>query len=58
MKRYNELLEHILSLEKEFDKFYNSGNKTAGTRLRKGLLEVRNLSQTIRVEVQGIKNSG
>ena len=32
-------------------KFYEKGNKAAGVRLRKGLQEVRTLSQTLRQDV-------
>jgi hypothetical protein len=33
-------------------KFYEKGNKAAGTRLRKGMQELKKLAQEIRVEVQ------
>ena len=37
MNRFEELKALILSLEEEFHKFYDKGNKTAGTRVRKGI---------------------
>jgi hypothetical protein len=43
-------------LEGELDKFYNKGNKAAGTRARKQLQELKKLSQEIRLEIQDIKN--
>ena len=42
----------ILALaEDDMSKFLEKGNKTAGTRLRKNLQQVRELSQDIRKEV-------
>ena len=42
----------ILALaEDDITKFLEKGNKTAGTRLRKNLQQVRELSQDIRKEV-------
>ena len=57
MDRYAELRDLILSLETDFKKFYENGNKAAGTRVRKGLQDLKNLSQEIRVEVQDLKNN-
>ena len=47
----------IMSLESDFEKFYEKGNQAAGTRVRKGMQELKNLAQDIRVEVQSNKNS-
>lgn len=44
-------------LEVELDKFYNKGNKAAGTRARKHLQSLKKLSQEIRLEIQDMKNS-
>ena len=57
MKRFDELKDLVMSLEGDFQKFYDKGNQAAGTRVRKGMQELKNLSQAIRVEVQDIKNS-
>ena len=43
-------------IERRFGKFYDGGNKAAGTRVRKGMLELKNFAQEVRVEVQEIKN--
>ncbi len=43
-------------LEVEMEKFYDKGNKAAGTRARKQLQELKKLSQEIRLEIQDIKN--
>ncbi|MCG8311456.1 MAG: histone H1 [Cytophagales bacterium] len=58
MKRFDELKDLVMSLEGDFQKFYDKGNQAAGTRVRKGMQELKNLSQAIRVEVQEIKNKG
>jgi hypothetical protein len=56
MNRYEELEALLASLKEDFRKFYDEGNKAAGTRVRKGMLELRNKAQDIRTEVQEIKN--
>ena len=58
MKRFDELRDLVMSLEGDFQKFYDKNNQAAGTRVRKGMQELKNLSQAIRVEVQEIKNKG
>ncbi|MGK7397551.1 MAG: histone H1 [Candidatus Cyclobacteriaceae bacterium M3_2C_046] len=57
MKRFDEIRDLVMSLEADFEKFYDKGNQAAGTRVRKGMQELKNLAQEIRVEVQDIKNS-
>ena len=57
MSRYKELEALLESLKADFEKFYESGNKAAGTRVRKGMLELRDKAQDIRREVQEIKNN-
>ncbi|MEQ8238917.1 MAG: histone H1 [Cyclobacteriaceae bacterium] len=56
MKRFEQLQELLTSLEGDFQKFYDKGNSAAGTRVRKGMQELKNLSQEIRIEVQDMKN--
>lgn len=58
MKRFDELRDLVMSLEGDFSKFYDKKNQAAGTRVRKGMQELKNLAQTIRTEVQEIKNAG
>jgi hypothetical protein len=57
MKRFNELKDLIMSLEGDFQKFYDKENQAAGTRVRKGMQDMKNLAQEIRIEVQGQKNA-
>lgn len=45
-----------MSLEGDFVKFYDKENQAAGTRVRKGMQELKNLAQEIRIEVQNKKN--
>lgn len=56
-ERFTELRDLINGLEGDADKFYNKGNSAAGTRVRKGLQDVKNLAQAIRLEIQESKNS-
>jgi histone H1-like protein Hc1 len=55
MKRFNELNELLQTFEKDFEKFYLKGNKSAGTRVRKHMNDLKRKAQEIRNEVQAIK---
>lgn len=57
MSRFEQLKDLVNSLEGDFNKFYDKQNQAAGTRVRKGMQEMKNLAQEIRVEVQNMKNS-
>ena len=57
MNRFNQLKELVDALEGDFEKFYEKGNNAAGTRVRKGMQEMKNVAQEIRIEVQNKKNS-
>lgn len=54
--RYNELKELLESVESDFVKFYEKGNKAAGTRVRKSMKDLRDVAQDIRMEIQQLKN--
>ncbi|WP_412067706.1 histone H1 [Rubrivirga sp. IMCC43871] len=54
---YSKLQDHVNSLEDDFSKFYDKGNKAAGTRVRKGMQELKQLAQDIRSDVQDKKNA-
>jgi len=56
MKKFEELKNLITSIEGDADKFYNKGNSAAGTRVRKGMQDLKNIAQAIRSEVQELKN--
>jgi hypothetical protein len=57
MARFDEIKNLVMSLEGDFEKFYEKGNQAAGTRVRKGMQDLKTLAQEIRSEVQGQKNS-
>lgn len=57
MNRYEQLKALVASLEEDFGKFYDKGNKAAGTRVRAGMQDIKTLAQEIRVEVQEAKNA-
>ena len=54
--RFDEIKALLEETEADFAKFYEKGNKAAGTRVRKGMKELRDVAQDIRMEVQAIKN--
>ncbi len=58
MSNFAQLKDLVMSLEADFEKFYDKGNSAAGTRVRKGMQELKNMAQTIRTEVQNKKNDG
>ena len=51
-----KLIELAQSLEEDNRKFYG-GNNAAGTRLRKGLQEIKKLAQDMRNDVTATKSS-
>jgi len=57
MNKYEELLQAVKMLEVDFQKFYEKGQAAAGTRLRKGLSELRKLAQDVRKDVQDVKSA-
>ncbi|GAA0894073.1 hypothetical protein GCM10009122_37530 [Fulvivirga kasyanovii] len=58
MNKFAQLRDLVMSLESDFEKFYDKNNNAAGTRVRKGMQDLKNLAQEIRVEVQDMKNKG
>jgi hypothetical protein len=55
MNRFQELVALVQTFEKDFVKFYDKGNKSAGTRVRKAMNELKRKAQEIRKEVQELK---
>ena len=55
MSKFTELRDLLNSYEKDFIKFYEKGNKSAGTRVRKEMNELKKKAQEIRKEIQEIK---
>ncbi|MEQ9308652.1 MAG: histone H1 [Balneolaceae bacterium] len=58
MSRVSDLQALVESVSSEMEKFYDKGNKAAGTRARKGLQDLKKLAQEIRLEIQAQKNAG
>jgi hypothetical protein len=56
--RYTELQALVAGMAADFQKFYVDGNKAAGTRVRLAMQELKTFAQTVRTEVQTIKNGG
>jgi hypothetical protein len=56
MNHYDKLKSLIMGLEEDFEKFYDKKNSAAGTRVRKGMQDLKVLSQEIRTYVQDEKN--
>ena len=53
---YNQLKDLVAGMEDDFSKFYDTGNKAAGTRVRKGMQDLKKMAQDIRTDVQDKKN--
>ncbi len=56
MDKLEKLEELVRAAKEDGNKFYTSGNKAAGTRLRKHMQELKNVAQEIRTEVTEKKN--
>lgn len=51
MENFNKLKGLVAEMESDFVKFYEKGNKAAGTRIRKGMQDLKNMAQDIRKDV-------
>lgn len=56
MEKFSKVKEVLASVEADVEKFYNSGNGAAGTRVRKAMQDLKVLAQDIRNEVTELKN--
>lgn len=45
------------NLKEDFEKFFVKGNKTAGTRIRRMMQEIKKVSQEVRSDVQDYKST-
>lgn len=54
--RFSELKALVEAMESDFTKFYTDGNKAAGTRVRGAMQDLKNFAQSVRTEVQTLKN--
>jgi len=55
-ERYGQLTDIVDVAEEDLLKFYEKGNKAAGTRARKSLMKLKKLAHEMRQEIQDIKN--
>ena len=55
--KFEELRDFVADMERDFEQFYEKDNKAAGTRVRKGMQELKQMAQDIRVEIQEKKNA-
>ena len=53
-KQYQEIRDVLANLEFDVEKF-ERGNATAGTRVRRGLQDIRKLAQDLRKKIQDMK---
>jgi hypothetical protein len=56
MNQFETIKNMLESMQSDFEKFYDKGNNAAGTRVRKGLQDLKNKCQEIRLDVQNRKN--
>ena len=57
MEKFSKVKELLASVEADAEKFYNSGNNAAGTRVRKAMQDLKVLAQDIRTEITEKKNT-
>jgi len=55
MDKYESLIQSVKNLETDFEKFYVKAQAAAGTRLRKGLSDLRKQAQEVRRDIQEVK---
>jgi hypothetical protein len=58
METYNKIVAIVEEVKNDIDKFYVKGNKSAGTRIRKQMQDLKALAQELRLNVQEVKNDG
>jgi hypothetical protein len=57
MKEYEKIKQLLNAIEEDVIKFSEKGNAAAGTRVRKGLQEVKRACQEMRDAIQDMKKS-
>ena len=53
--KMDAMMKTLISTAVDVEKFAQ-GNKSAGTRIRQAMQEIKSLAQDVRVDVQAIKN--
>lgn len=57
MEKFQNIKALIAEVEGDIEKFYEKGNKSAGTRIRKVMQDLKKLAQEVRQDVQDTKNA-
>jgi hypothetical protein len=57
METYNKMVELLNEVQEDVAKFYEKGNKAAGTRVRKAMQDLKTLAQDLRVDISKTKNN-
>jgi len=57
MEKFVELKNLVETLGDDVAKFNEKGNKSAGTRVRQGLQDVKKLAQEIRLQISSAKKA-
>lgn len=55
MKEYEKIKQLVASIEEDVIKFSEKGNAAAGTRVRKGLQDIKRACQDMRDAIQSLK---
>lgn len=57
MEKFEKVKQLIADIQTDVEKFYNANNGAAGTRVRKGMQDLKVLATDIRKEVTEKKNA-
>lgn len=57
MQSYEKIASLVELMKEDVDKFFDKGNKSAGTRIRVACQDLKKLSQELRLEVQDQKKA-
>ena len=57
MEKFENMKAILEGLTEDIRKFDEKGNKAAGTRVRQGLQEIKNVAQELRKEISEKKNA-
>jgi hypothetical protein len=57
METFEKIKALVNETEGDIQKFYEKGNKAAGTRVRKAMQDLKKLAQDLRTHVQESKNA-
>jgi len=57
MEKFQKVKDLLTEVEADVKKFYENNNSAAGTRVRKGMQDLKNLAQEIRTEITEKKNT-